>query len=180
MREHPSPWYRDGRFRNLDATDVPGDMGPGAVLKWKLSRRQPAEDPQARDVPALPVAPDAAALAAPPAFQITWLGHATLLWQLDGVNLITDPTFGRIGHGTTPRLAPPPLAPDALPPLDALLVTHNHYDHCDVPSLRAVRSRNPRRRSSCPRGWDPGRGATWAAPSSSCPGTRPWPSARSA
>ena len=56
-RHHPSPWYRDGRFRNLDGLDVPGDMGPGAVLKWKLSRRAPAEDPQARDVPARPIAP---------------------------------------------------------------------------------------------------------------------------
>lgn len=155
MRSHPSPWYREGRFRNLDGLDVPGDMGPGAVLKWKLSRRAPAEDPLARDVPALPIAPDAAALAAPPLFQITWLGHATLLWQLDGVNLVTDPTFGRIGHGTTPRLAPPPLAPDALPRLDALLVTHNHYDHCDLPSLRALRGRNPEATLVVPEGLGP-------------------------
>lgn len=138
-----SPWYRHGRFHNLDGLDVPGALGPGAVLRWKLSARVPPEDPAARENPARPVAVSAGALAFPPAFQVVWLGHASLLFQIDGANLLTDPTFGRIGHGTVPRLAPAPLRPRELPRLDALLVTHNHYDHCDRPSLRVLRHLNP-------------------------------------
>lgn len=138
-----SPYYRDGRFHNLDGLAVPGDLGLRAFLKWRLGGRAPAEHAAARDVPAHPTKPRPGALQFPDARQVAWLGHASVLIQLDGVNLLTDPTFGRIGVGTIPRLAPAPLRPRELPRLDALLVTHSHYDHCDRPSLRVLRRLNP-------------------------------------
>jgi len=71
----------------------------------------------------------------PPA-RITWLGHATVLLELDGVRLLTDPVLGsRVGPLI--RLSPP-IAPDAVPPLDAVLVSHLHADHAHASSLRRL------------------------------------------
>ncbi len=114
------------------------------MLKWRLGRRAAAELDGALDTPARPVEVSADALSGPPGLQVTWLGHATHLVQLDGRNLLTDPVFGHVGPGgLVRRLAPAPLPAEALPPIDAILLSHNHYDHADVPSLRAVRGRNP-------------------------------------
>jgi L-ascorbate metabolism protein UlaG (beta-lactamase superfamily) len=68
--------------------------------------------------------------------RITWLGHATVLLELDGVRLLTDPVLGaRVGPLV--RHAPP-IASDALPPIDAVLLSHLHGDHADSRSLRRV------------------------------------------
>lgn len=75
----------------------------------------------------------------------TWVGHATLLLQVGPWNLLTDPIFSRRATpvpGTGPaRFTPPGLVVDALPPLDAVLLTHDHFDHLDRPSVLALRDR---------------------------------------
>lgn len=73
---------------------------------------------------------------------ITWIGHATFLINIAGVTIITDPVFGNL-RGFFKRLAPPGIAIDELPQIDAVLISHNHYDHMDAPSLYALRERNP-------------------------------------
>jgi L-ascorbate metabolism protein UlaG (beta-lactamase superfamily) len=68
--------------------------------------------------------------------QVTWIGHGTALVDLDGVRLLTDPLLrDRVAH--LRRRVPPPAAA-ALRDLDAVLVTHLHRDHLDLPSLRRV------------------------------------------
>ena len=76
---------------------------------------------------------------------ITWLGHACFLIRLGGRTLLTDPylgeTAGPAGFGPK-RFVAPALAVEALPPIDLLLVSHNHYDHLDAPTLAALARRD--------------------------------------
>lgn len=142
--EAPPPWRTGDRFTNLDGSIIPPKDGFARVLKWKLSRRPPPVLAGALNRPATPVTPSATALAEPAhPLQVVWLGHATILIQADGANLITDPVFGNCGMGFVKRLCPAPLAVDALPAIDGVLISHNHFDHCDLPSIRALRRRNP-------------------------------------
>ncbi|HEY6726007.1 MAG TPA: MBL fold metallo-hydrolase [Polyangiaceae bacterium] len=128
------------RFVNLDGS---GPHPFSSIFKWAvvdrvLGRRQPTRS-SAR-APA--IAPDVEALEEPPpngaGARLTWIGHASWLVQLDGVSLLIDPVFSTsIGPGVRRRV-PPALDVTNLPHVDAQLVTHNHRDHLDLPSLRRV------------------------------------------
>ena len=74
--------------------------------------------------------------------RITWLGHATFLIQVAGLNLLTDPVFYEIAP-VTPRYVDAPIQPSDLPPIDAVLISHNHRDHTDTKSLRALLKHQP-------------------------------------
>jgi L-ascorbate metabolism protein UlaG (beta-lactamase superfamily) len=70
--------------------------------------------------------------------RITYIGHATLLIEIGGRRVLTDPNFEpRLGR-FLPRVAPPGIALDALPPLDAILLTHAHADHLSFASLERL------------------------------------------
>src|SRR5690349_20100935 len=71
--------------------------------------------------------------------RVTYVGHATTLIELDGAVLLTDPLL-RTRFGHVRRIAP---APAALPRLDAVLISHAHRDHLDLPSLRTVPAEVP-------------------------------------
>jgi L-ascorbate metabolism protein UlaG (beta-lactamase superfamily) len=117
------------------------ERGLRDLLRWKLTSR-PARWPKNVLV---------AAVGAPPVPQgdgvvITWIGHASFLLQTAGSTWLTDPVFSdRIGpiRGLGPRRVAPPAIPLAhLPRIDGVLLSHDHYDHCDLPSLRALAARN--------------------------------------
>jgi L-ascorbate metabolism protein UlaG (beta-lactamase superfamily) len=75
----------------------------------------------------------------------TWVGHATLLVQADGVNILTDPvwsdTAGPFGMGPK-RFAEPGIRFEDLPKIDVVLVSHNHYDHMDLTTLKRLWDRD--------------------------------------
>ena len=139
----PPPWQGGRRFVNLDGRRLPPPGGLVRLLRWRLGRRAEPELPDAIDAPAQPAEVDLAALAQPSPFEVTWLGHASCLILMDGWTVITDPVFVSVAFGAVRRLAPAPVALADLPRIDAVCVSHNHYDHCDRPSLRALRQRFP-------------------------------------
>jgi L-ascorbate metabolism protein UlaG (beta-lactamase superfamily) len=130
------------RYTNLDGSS----SQPFAnVFRWAVTdkvmgrrRRSPERAPVPR------VDPDEALLAAPPPpgqpARLTWLGHASWLVQLDGVTLLIDPVLGDSIGGVVKRNVAPGLPPSRLPRVDASLVTHNHRDHLDLPSLQAAKA----------------------------------------
>jgi L-ascorbate metabolism protein UlaG (beta-lactamase superfamily) len=73
---------------------------------------------------------------------VTWVGHATLLVQLDGMNILTDPQWSRraspFSFAGPKRLTPPALAFEDLPPVHVVVISHDHYDHLDVDTVRRL------------------------------------------
>ena len=65
---------------------------------------------------------------------VTWLGHASFLIQVAGLNIITDPVFFTTSSLVS-RYFPSPVHPEQLPPIDVILISHNHWDHMDSKSL---------------------------------------------
>lgn len=119
----------------------PGHAGRerfGDFLKWRFSRRPPRWPERVENTaqPRLPASPRADECA------VTFVGHATFLLQFAGINVLTDPIWSEScspvpGTGLN-RVRAPGLAFSALPRIGLVLLSHNHYDHCDLPTLRRL------------------------------------------
>lgn len=105
------------------------------VWRWQ-SARAAAKWPKSVEV--APVKPPARS----ETLRITMVGHATLLIQVAGRNILTDPVWSDraspFAFAGPKRVTPPGIAFDDLPPIDAVLVSHNHYDHLDIATLRLL------------------------------------------
>jgi len=79
---------------------------------------------------------------------ITWIGHSTMLVRMDGVTFLTDPIFSDraspVAFAGPKRHVPPGVPLDALPPIDFVVLSHDHYDHTDVASIEALAKRGAR------------------------------------
>lgn len=122
------------RFRNL----APDDQPQGSFLQWMATRRQ-GPWPEWLDGTPAPPPPERVG---PGELRVTFVNHATVLIQFDGMNVLTDPIWSDrtspVAWAGPRRRRPPGLRFEDLPPLDAVLVSHNHYDHLDVPTLRRI------------------------------------------
>lgn len=127
------------KFRNLD--DVPHQRSISNVLRWRYERLQERK-PIGKGAPAPLVENDGSALAGARRDALTWLGHASWLVQLERTSLLIDPVLLARIAVTVPRLVPVGVSLERLPTVDAVLVTHNHMDHMDAPSLRAIEARS--------------------------------------
>jgi L-ascorbate metabolism protein UlaG (beta-lactamase superfamily) len=74
---------------------------------------------------------------------VTWLGHAMFLIQVDGLNIITDPVFDGFSR-TVPRFGASVISADQLPPIDVIIISHNHKDHLDHSSIMDLKKYQPR------------------------------------
>ena len=78
---------------------------------------------------------------------ITWVGHSTFLVQMDGINFLTDPIWSTTASPIPPlgprRFVKPGVSLVDLPPIDFVVISHNHYDHMDLPTLRKLQQLNP-------------------------------------
>lgn len=129
-----APWLQGG---------IPGFRD---FLRWRwerLTSRLPP-DPSPDDVPR-EVPDPARPVAGAGEIRLTWLGHATFLVQLDGVNLLTDPVLSRraspLAWMGPARLSPVPLAVRDLPHIHGVVLSHDHYDHLDLPTVKGLRDR---------------------------------------
>ncbi|GHE07200.1 MBL fold metallo-hydrolase [Klenkia taihuensis] len=129
--------FRDGAFRNR----LPGPVIAPVSALGGLRRQLHRERGRGRPLGAVPVVrPHVPAQAAELA--ATWLGHSTVLLEVEGRRVLVDPVWGeRVSpsplFGPT-RLHAPPLPLAELPPVDAVLISHDHYDHLDLPAVREL------------------------------------------
>jgi L-ascorbate metabolism protein UlaG (beta-lactamase superfamily) len=137
----PTTDHFDGaRFANPDGDGDTGAPGGGrARFFWRALTGSDGRSDWPASVPVTPVAPPARVEGS--RMVVTWVGHATVLIQTQGLNILTDPVWSdRAGPlGTGPRrVAAPGIALDALPKIDLVLVSHNHYDHMDLKTLGTI------------------------------------------
>ena len=120
----------------------PGDKTRADMVG--LFREPRAKWPEAAPILPCPTPPPRVEGAA---IRATFIGHSTYLIQTQGVNLLTDPVWSRkagpFGLLGPTRATPPALALEDLPPLDAILLSHNHYDHLDLATLSRLARRRP-------------------------------------
>jgi L-ascorbate metabolism protein UlaG (beta-lactamase superfamily) len=138
VRSQGAPRNDDGTFRNNypHATTDFGDF-----IRWQFERTAGREPEGGWRIPALPI--DLPALRAPSANpSVTWIGHATVLLRLAGKNILIDPNFSEraspVPFAGPKRIVPVPVDVPDLPPVDVVLISHNHYDHLDEPSVRRL------------------------------------------
>ena len=140
-RMRASALWAGAGFRNV-APIQPGLRDPSARMPSLSdflcggSRRVPTAALPALD-------PRSGWLKAPPSgLRTTWLGHSTVLLEIDGVRVLTDPVWGQRASPSQlagpKRFQPVPVALKALPPIDAVLVSHDHYDHLCHPTIKAL------------------------------------------
>ena len=140
-RMKASPLWAGDRFRNVHPV-LPGLRDPQARMPSLTDflcggerrvplGRLPAVDPQ-----------DTWARAPASGLRVTWLGHSTLLLEIDGLRVLTDPVWGPRASPSRfagpKRFQPVPVPLRKMPPLDLVLVSHDHYDHLDYPTIREL------------------------------------------
>jgi L-ascorbate metabolism protein UlaG (beta-lactamase superfamily) len=141
-RVRRSPQFHDGKFHNsVPTTTVPAGEG-GKILSELLrgvEHRKPSQPIPVVHPPAT-AAPDTEG-----ALFITWYGHASALVEIEGRAVLLDPMWSdraSLSPLVGPhRLHPPPLSLDELPEIDAVVISHDHYDHLDMPTIKALAER---------------------------------------
>ncbi len=137
-----SPRFVDGRFRNALTRHDQLWLALKLWIKGGPNRSPEAPPPIEHRQPSDYATPPASGL------RVTWFGHSSMLIEIDGVRVLTDPVWGP--RASPSRLAgparfhAPPMALEDLPDVDAVVLSHDHYDHLDLPTIRVLRDRGVR------------------------------------
>lgn len=124
--------------RFTDRATAPA-RGPGDILRWKLGKKEPRpEGFAALDAVRLAVREGGAEALAGGDPVAVWIGHATWALRLAGKLIVIDPIWSRSIGGAVRRLVAPGVAWGAMPAADLVLVTHDHRDHMDLPTIRKL------------------------------------------
>jgi len=142
----PSNHFDGAHFFNPDGGDLPLTgpnryFTPTRIIRFFVSDGRPVWPD---DVPVTPSQPPAYVKGE--AMRVTWIGHATALVQTEGLNILTDPVWSDYAspvQGFGPkRHRAPGVRFESLPKIDVVLLSHSHYDHMDIPTLRALWDRD--------------------------------------
>ena len=140
-RIQASPRWSGAAFRNL--YPIPPGLRDTSGPKVTLSEFLCGGERRVPRAP-LPSLNPTDAWAKPPdtGLRATWLGHSTVLIEIDGLRVLTDPVWGPRASPSRiagpKRFQPVPVRLSALPPIDLVLVSHDHYDHLDYPTIREL------------------------------------------
>ena len=133
------------RFTNPWPTRPP--PGHNNVVRWALAHRlrRSAEPP--RRVVEVTTPNFVEPRAGPGDLTVTWVGHSTMLVQIGGINALTDPVWADraspLSFAGPRRRLPPAFALESLPPIDVVVISHDHYDHLDLSTVRRLAARFP-------------------------------------
>jgi len=126
------------RFKNTD--EEAAGKSFREFLKWSFTNKKP-------ELIAIDSSDQWRELTPSSSDYLVWIGHATYLINKDNLTIITDPVFSKraspVRFAGPKRLIPPAIPIDKLPPIDVVTVSHNHYDHLDIRSLKAIHETNP-------------------------------------
>lgn len=123
--ENPQPLWNDGWGMVTEAFSSSDQSSPDEALAFDSG--------------------DLTRFAQPPptGLRVTWLGHSTLLVEIDGTRVLTDPVWGPrtspLSWAGPGRFYPPPIPLIELPAIDVVLISHDHYDHLDYPTIDAIK-----------------------------------------
>ena len=136
-RMRQSPAWVQGRFENTP----PYIQDLALVENLRLYGQGQQREPQFT-IPVLPLAPQSLRNAPRPGLRTVWFGHASVLVEIDGVRIMTDPMLSERASPVQlvgpQRFHPPPIPLEQLAGIDAVVISHDHYDHLDMATVRQL------------------------------------------
>ena len=129
----------DETFSNTDSSVVPKKLGD--VIEWRMTKES---SPERVDIK---VSNEWQDLDPQQTHYAIWIGHSSYLINTGDVTVLTDPVFSNraspVSWAGPERLIPPAMSLEQLPNIDVVVISHNHYDHLDLPSLKMLQKNNP-------------------------------------
>ncbi|MGW4054108.1 MBL fold metallo-hydrolase [Streptomyces sp. NPDC004779] len=137
-----SPHFADGVFQNPEQARRGPSGSTSELAKIYFERESRARRAPTGVIPVHPTTVADLARPAPTGLRITWLGHSSVLAEIDGVRILFDPVWGErcspFSFVGPKRLHPAPAPLAALGPVDVVVISHDHYDHLDLPTIKAL------------------------------------------
>ena len=137
-RIHASTHTEDDKFLNVHPLGDFGWANIGHFLSERFFGDQVRHPPS--PLPVIPVQPESFTTPPPPGLRAIWIGHSSVLIEMDGLRFMVDPIFSEYASPFQwigpKRFAPPPIPLDDLPPIDAVMISHDHYDHLDMHTVQ--------------------------------------------
>ena len=140
-RMKKSPHFDGKKFKNPIATDMTPSFRRTADMTFRWVKGKEVRRPH-KEIPVVKLEKSSFDPGPPDGLRITWMGHSTVLIEIDGKRILTDPVWGKRSSPSSiagpKRFHPPPIPLEELPPLDAVVISHDHFDHLEKKSVLAL------------------------------------------